>query len=52
MILRMFVLLLLVGIPALAVLSGRWPNGGADVFVLRQNGNTVTGTIVIDRSLV
>jgi hypothetical protein len=40
------VLLLLAGIPALADLSGRWSAGGAEVFVLRQNGNTVTGTIV------
>ena len=29
-----------------ADLSGRWSSGGAEVFVLRQNGNTVTGTIV------
>jgi hypothetical protein len=42
----MCVLLLLAGIPALADLSGRWSAGGAEVFVLRQNGNTVTGTIV------
>jgi hypothetical protein len=39
-------LLLLAGSPALADLSGRWSNGGVNVFVLRQNGNTVTGTIV------
>jgi hypothetical protein len=46
MILRICALLLLAGIPALADLSGRWSSGGAEVFVLRQNGNTVTGTIV------
>ena len=46
MILRISALLLLAGIPALADLSGRWSAGGAEVFVLRQNGNTVTGTIV------
>jgi len=38
MILRMCVLLLLAGIPVLADLSGRWSSGGAEVFVLRQNG--------------
>jgi len=46
MILRISALLLLAGIPALADLSGRWSAGGAEVFVLRQNGNAVTGTIV------
>jgi hypothetical protein len=46
MILRACVVLVLAGIPALADLSGQWSNGGKDVFVLRQNGNTVTGTIV------
>ena len=44
--LRVYALLLLAGIPAHADLSGRWSAGGAAVFVLRQNGNTVTGTIV------
>jgi hypothetical protein len=42
----MFVVLLLAGIPALADLGGRWSAGGAEVFVLRQNGNRITGTIV------
>jgi len=42
----MCVLLLLAGIPALADLSGQWSAGGAEVFVLRQDGNTVTGTIM------
>jgi hypothetical protein len=42
----MCALLLLAGIPALANLSGRWTTGGAAVFVLRQNRNTITGTIV------
>jgi len=46
MILRMCALLVLAGIPALADLSGRWSTGGESVFVLRQNGNTLTGTIV------
>ena len=43
---RASVLLLLAGIPALADLTGRWSTGGAGVFVLRQNGNTITGKIV------
>jgi hypothetical protein len=42
----MCVLLLLAGIPALAELSGSWTTGGTGVFVLRQKGNTITGTIV------
>ena len=46
MILRMCALLLLAGIPALADLSSRWSTGGTGIFVLRQKGNTVTGTIV------
>jgi hypothetical protein len=46
MLFRMCALLLLAGIPALANLSGRWTTGGAAVFVLRQNRNTITGTIV------
>jgi hypothetical protein len=46
MILRMCVVLLLAGIPALADLSGSWTTGGAAVFVLRQKGNAITGTIV------
>ena len=46
MVLRICVLFLVAGIPALADLSGQWSAGGAEVFVLRQNGNTVTGTIV------
>jgi len=29
-----------------ADLTGRWSNGGKDVFVLRQDGNTITGMIV------
>ena len=46
MLFRMCAMLLLAGIPALADLTGQWSNGGKDVFVLRQHGNTVTGTIV------
>ena len=43
--LRTSVLLLLAGIPLLADLTGRWSAGSQSVFVLRQNGNAVTGTI-------
>ena len=42
---RATLLLLLAAIPALADLSGRWSNSGKDVWVLRQNGNAVTGYI-------
>jgi hypothetical protein len=45
MMFRMGLLLLLAAIPALADLTGRWSTGGEGVFVLRQNGNAVTGTI-------
>src|SRR6185369_11387172 len=45
MMLRMCVLLLVAGIPALADLSGRWSTGGTGVFVLHQDGQAVTGTI-------
>lgn len=38
-------LLLLAALPALADLTGRWSNNGKDVFVLRQRGNIVTGSI-------
>jgi hypothetical protein len=39
-------LFVLAGMSVLAAdLTGRWSNGGKDVFVLRQNGNAVTGTI-------
>lgn len=38
--------LLLAGIPALADLTGRWSPGGTSVFVLRQHGHSLTGTIV------
>jgi hypothetical protein len=46
MMIRTLVLLLIAGIPALADLTGRWTAGGTEVFVLRQTGNTLTGTIV------
>ncbi|MEO8099052.1 MAG: hypothetical protein ABI811_15220 [Acidobacteriota bacterium] len=46
MMFRATTLFLLAAIPALADLSGRWSTGGQSVFVLRQRGNTVTGTIV------
>lgn len=42
---RIGMLFLLAVIPVLADLTGRWSTGGDGVFVLRQNGNTVTGTI-------
>jgi hypothetical protein len=43
---RATLLLLLTSIVALADVTGRWTTGGQEVFVLVQNGNTVTGTIV------
>lgn len=43
---RTTLVFLLAAIPALANLSGRWSTGGDGVFVLRQRGNSVTGTIV------
>ena len=43
--LRTGVLFILVSIPLLADLTGRWSAGGESVFVLRQNGNAVTGSI-------
>jgi hypothetical protein len=43
---RATLIFLLTAIPALADLTGRWSNSGKDVFVLRQRGNAVTGTIV------
>jgi hypothetical protein len=46
MVLRMCMLLLLAGIPALANLTGRWSAGGVAVFELHQNGHSITGTIV------
>jgi hypothetical protein len=42
----MCALFLLGGIPALADLSGSWSTGSAAVFVLRQKGHAITGTIV------
>jgi len=42
---RIGMLLLLAVIPALADLTGRWSTGGEGVFVLRQNGNAITGTV-------
>jgi hypothetical protein len=46
MMVRAAVVFLLAAIPAFADLSGRWSTGGDGVFVLRQRGNAVTGTIV------
>ncbi len=43
---RLVVLLLLASIPMLADLTGRWTVSGKEVFVLRQNGNSVTGEII------
>jgi hypothetical protein len=45
MMLRGGVFLILASIPLLADLTGRWSAGGDNVFVLRQNGNAVTGYI-------
>ena len=45
MMLRTGVLFMLASIPLLADLTGRWSSGGEAVFVLRQNGNAVTGSI-------
>jgi len=45
MVLRTSVLFLLASVPLLADLTGRWSAGGESVFVLRQNGNAVTGSI-------
>jgi hypothetical protein len=36
---------ILASVPLLADLTGRWSTGGENVFVLRQNGNAVTGVI-------
>jgi len=46
MLVRAATVFLLAAIPALADLSGRWSTGGDGVFVLRQDGNAVTGTVV------
>lgn len=40
-----FLFLLLFSVPLVADVTGRWSAGGAEVFVLRQRGNTVTGVI-------
>ena len=45
MMLRTGVMFILVSIPLLADLTGRWSAGGGSVFVLRQDGNAVTGSI-------
>jgi hypothetical protein len=45
MILRTGILFILASVPLLADLTGRWSTGGENVFVLRQNGNAVTGLI-------
>ena len=37
--------LFLFALPLLADVTGRWTNGGAEVFVLKQVGNTITGEI-------
>ena len=42
---RAALLLLLAALPALADLTGSWTAGGKEVFVLRQTGNALTGTI-------
>jgi|SRR5580698_3258049 hypothetical protein len=40
-----FIFLLFFRFPLLAEVTGRWTAGGAEVFVLRQRGNAVTGVI-------
>lgn len=45
MMFRAGILFLLAAFPVLADLTGRWSTGGDSVFVLRQNGNAVTGMI-------
>ena len=45
MMLRAGVFFILASVPLLAGLTGRWSAGGANVFVLRQEGNVVTGHI-------
>ena len=45
MMLRTGLLFILASVPLLADLTGRWSAGGENVFVLRQNGNAVTGLI-------
>jgi hypothetical protein len=45
MMLRTGVLFILAFVPLLADLSGRWSTGGEAVFVLRQNGNAIAGSI-------
>jgi len=45
MMLRTAVLFILGSVSLLADLTGRWSAGGESVFVLRQNGNAVTGMI-------
>lgn len=38
-------ILLLLSVPLMADVTGRWTAGGAEVFVLRQVGDAVTGVI-------
>jgi hypothetical protein len=45
MLLRTGIFFILASVPLLADLTGRWSAGGDNVFVLRQNGNAVTGLI-------
>lgn len=40
---RAGVFFILASVPLFADLTGRWSAGGDDVFVLRQEGNAVTG---------
>lgn len=46
MTLRIAALLLLASLPMLADLTGRWTVTGKEVFVLHQEGNSLTGEIV------
>jgi len=45
MMLQTGIFFILASVPLLADLTGRWSAGGENVFVLRQNGNAVTGLI-------
>src|ERR1700727_2711734 len=42
---RTGIVFILASVPLLADLTGRWSAGGENVFVLRQDGNAVTGLI-------
>lgn len=47
MTLRIAALMLLTSLPMLADLTGRWTASGEEVFVLRQEGDSITGEIIV-----